>query len=200
MKIEGLDYNTQRERLVLPEYGREIQSMVDYAVGLEDRAERQKCAEGIITIMKRMFPNDAGSEEGDRKLWDHLALMSNFRLDIDYPYDVTQAAKIAAKPEPMPYPMQQIPVRHYGKMLFDIFDRLKTMEPGEERDALARLAANQMKRSLMQWGHGSHDDEKVASDLARYTDGAILLDLDSFKFEKISEKDLATDNGKKKRK
>ena len=145
--------------------------MVDYAVGLEDRAERQKCAEGIITIMKRMFPNDAGSEEGDRKLWDHLALMSNFRLDIDYPYDVTQAAKIAAKPEPMPYPMQQIPVRHYGKMLFDIFDRLKTMEPGEERDALAR-----------------------------YTDGAIPLDLDSFKFEKISEKDLATDNGKKKRK
>ena len=112
MNIEGLDYNTQREHLVLPEYGREIQKMVDHAVTLESREERQQCAETIIAIMSRMFPHN-GEADHKRKLWDHLALMSNFKLDIDWPFDVSQAAKIATKPEPMAYPMQDIPVRHY---------------------------------------------------------------------------------------
>ena len=187
MNIEGLDYNTQREKLVLPEYGREIQSMVDYALTLTDRQERQCCAETIVAIMERMFPSDGNGEEHERKLWDHLAIMSGFQLDIDYPFDVTQAVQIAKKPEPMKYPMKKIPVRHYGAMLFELFDKLKTMEPGGERDELVKLTANQMRRNLMQWSHGSSDEEKVASDLARFTDGKIQLDLDHFKFEKIVE-------------
>ena len=95
----GLDYNTTREKLVLPEYGREIQQMVDYCVELEDRKERQRCAESIIKIMDRMFPENRGLENHEQKLWDHLAIMSNFQLDIDYPFDVSNAAKIAKKPE-----------------------------------------------------------------------------------------------------
>lgn len=193
MNIEGLDYNTQREKLIMPEYGREIQNMVDYAVGLESKEERQQCAETIISIMERMFPENKEAEDSDRKLWDHLALMSGFKLDIDYPYDVTQADKITQKPEPMPYPMQKIPVRHYGSMVFELFEKLKTMEPGDERDALVRLTANQMHRCLMQWSHGSSDEEKVADDLARYTDGKIQLDLDEFQF------DRTTDNNKNKK-
>ena len=88
MNKEGLDYNTQREKLVMPEYGREIQQMVDYCVQLEDRNERQHCAEAIIAIMDRMFPENRGVENHEQKLWDHLAIMSGFQLDIDYPYDV----------------------------------------------------------------------------------------------------------------
>lgn len=198
MKIEGLDYNTQREKLVLPEYGREIQQMVDYAVGLEDRSERQRCAETIIVIMDRMFPENKGTEDHERKLWDHLALMSGFKLDIDYPFDVSQAAQIAQKPEPLSYPMQKIPVRHYGAMLFEVFQKLKAMEPGEERDALVTLTANQMRRNLMQWSHGSSDEEKVASDLARFTDGKIQLDLDSFHFDAVDGRDLQKNNKKRK--
>lgn len=189
MNIEGLDYNTQREKLVLPEYGREVQSMVDYAVALTDRSERQRCANAIIAIMKRMFPQSAGSEDYERKLWDHLALMSSFQLDIDYPYDVSQAKEIASKPEPMEYPMHRIPVRHYGNMVFELFDKLKTMPAGQERDELIRLVANQMKRDLTLWGHGSSDDEKVASDLAQFTDGRVQLDLDTFKFDKVDVSD-----------
>ena len=162
MNIEGLDYNTQRERLILPQYGREIQNMVDYA-------------------------------------WDHLALMANFELDIDYPCDVSEALKIATKPEPMSYPMSNILVRHYGRLLFEAFEELKTMEPGARRDAFVRFVANQMKRSLMQWGHGTCDDEKIASDLARYTDGKIQLDLDTFKFEKINAREFAQPRNKKKK-
>ena len=198
MNIEGLDYNTQREKLVLPEYGREVQSMVDYAVALPTKAERQSCANAIIAIMRRMFSQSADAEGFERKLWDHLAMMSNFKLDIDYPFDVTEAQTILSKPEPMTYPMNNIPVRHYGKMMFELFDKLETMPEGPDRDALVRMAANQMKRDLMVWGHGSSDDEKVASDLAYFTDGKVQLDLDKFKFAKIEVKENERKRGKKK--
>lgn len=198
MNIEGLDYNTQREKLVLPEYGREVQSMVDYAVALPTKAERQSCANAIIAIMRRMFSQSADAEGFERKLWDHLAMMSNFKLDIDYPFDVTEAQTILSKPEPMTYPMNNILVRHYGKMMFELFDKLKTMPEGPDRDALVRMVANQMKRDLMVWGHGSSDDEKVASDLAYFTDGKVQLDLDKFKFAKVDIKENERKRGKKK--
>ena len=198
MNIEGLDYNTQREKLILPEYGREVQKMVDHAITIEDREERQRCAETIVAIMNRMLPQNHSNEDHEQMLWDHLALMSGFKLDIDYPYDVSQALKIAAKPEPLGYPMTHIPVRHYGKIMFEIFEQLKTMPEGPERDELVRVTANQMKRSLVQWSHGSADDEKVASDLARFTDGVIQLDLSTFKFEKINERELKETRRKKK--
>ena len=198
MNIEGLDYNTQREKLVLPEYGREGQRMGDYDVALPTKAERQSCANAIIAIMRRMFSQSADAEGFERKLWDHLAMMSNFKLDIDYPFDVTEARTILSKPEPMTYPMNNIPVRHYGKMMFELFDKLKTMPEGPDRDALVRMVANQMKRDLMVWGHGSSDDEKVASDLAYFTDGKVQLDLDKFKFAKIEVKENERKRGKKK--
>lgn len=197
MNIEGLDYNTKREKLILPEYGREVQNMVDYAVSLPPKEERQRCAEAIVAIMDRMFPQNRDSADHVQKLWDHLAIMSNFKLDIDYPYDVSQAKTITKKPDPMPYPMTKIPVRHYGKMMFEVFDKLKSMEPGEERDELIRLTANQMKRDLYQWGHGSSDDEKVASDLARYTDGKVQLDLDHFEFDKVETREMDKKRRKK---
>lgn len=189
MNIEGLDYNTQREKLIMPEYGREVQSMIDYAVTLEDRDERQRCANAIVAIMERMFPQAAGTPDFEHKLWDHLAIMSGFRLDIDYPCDISQAGKIAEKPAPVEYPMKKIPVKHYGYIMFELFDKLKTMEDGPERDELIRITANQMKRNLRQWSNGSADDEKVASDLAAYTGGRVQLDLDTFEFDKMEVKE-----------
>lgn len=189
MNIEGLDYNTQREKLIMPEYGREVQSMIDYAVTLEDRDERQRCANAIVAIMERMFPQAAGTADFQQKLWDHLAIMSGFRLDIDYPCDISQAGKIAEKPAPVEYPMKKIPVKHYGYMMFELFDKLKIMEDGPERDELIRITANQMKRNLRQWSNGSADDEKVASDLAAYTGGRVQLDLDTFEFDKMEVKE-----------
>lgn len=199
MNIEGLDYNTQREKLILPEYGREIQNMVDHAMTLPTKQERQHCAETIIGIMDRMYPQNRGNADHQQKLWDHLALMSKFQLDIDYPFDVTQAAIIAKKPEAMGYPMKDIPVRHYGYLLYEVFEKLKTMEPGPERDELVRITANQMKRDLYQWSHGSVVDEKVADDLARFTDGVIQIDLSTFEFEKMNERDFVADKRKKKK-
>lgn len=200
MNIEGLDYNTQRERIKLNEYGREIQQMVDYCVSIPDREERQVCAEAIIDTMRKMNPSDQNVNDRMQTLWDHLALMSDFKLDIDYPVEITTAEQMASKPEPVAYPNTRIPVRHYGRALFELFDTLKTMEPGEERDTLVRMTANQMKRCLLLWGHGNGDDEKVADDLARFTDGVIQLDLDSFRFDKIDVQSIAQQAKLKKQK
>ena len=200
MNIEGLDYNTQRERIKLNEYGREIQQMVDYCVSIPDREERQVCAEAIIDTMRKMNPSDQNINDRIQTLWDHLALMSDFKLDIDYPVEITTAEQMASKPEPVAYPNTRIPVRHYGRALFELFETLKTMEPGEERDTLVRMTANQMKRCLLLWGHGNGDDEKVADDLARFTDGVIQLDLDSFRFDRIDVQSIAQQAKLKKQK
>lgn len=200
MNIEGLDYNTQRERIKLNEYGREIQQMVDYCVSIPDREERQVCAEAIIDTMRKMNPSDQNVNDRMQTLWDHLALMSDFKLDIDYPVEITTAEQMASKPEPVAYPNTRIPVRHYGRALFELFETLKTMEPGEERDTLVRMTANQMKRCLLLWGHGNGDDEKVADDLARFTDGIIQLDLDSFRFDRIDVQSIAQQAKQKKQK
>lgn len=197
MNIQGLDYNTQREKLIMPEYGREVQWMVQYAISLPDKRDRQSCARAIINTMERMHPQVKASANYKQKLWDQLALISEFKLDIDWPYDISKAKKILGRPEPMKYPMQHIPVRHYGKLVFELFEQLKTMEPGPRRDRLMAFTANQMKRDLMQWSHGSSDNEKVASDLARFTDGKIQLDLDTFRFAKI---ELREPERKRKRK
>ena len=200
MNIQGLDYNTQREQLVLPEYGREIQLMIDHAVALPTKAERQRCAESIISIMDRMFPQNHQNADYEHKLWDHLALMSRFQLDIDWPFDISKAAQIASKPEPLTYPMNKIAVRHYSHLLFEMFEQLKTMPEGPERDELVRVTANQMKRCLIQWSNGSSDNEKVASDLARFTDGKIQLDLSNFKFDKMDFRPEPSNERRRKKK
>lgn len=198
MNIEGLDYNTQREQLIQPEYGREVQKMVEYAVSLNDKEERQLCAKTIISIMERMFPQSKENADYKQKLWDHLAIMSDFKLDIDYPVDISKAKSMEQKPQPIGYSKEKNPVKHYGNLVFQLFERLKTMPAGKERDALTKLTANQMKRNLIQWSHGSNDDEKIISDLARFTDGIIQLDLDKFKFD-VSVAKEPVDKKKKKR-
>ena len=184
MDIQGLDYNTHRDKLLMPEYGREIQKMVDYAIGLTEKSERQSCAQEIIRMMETKVPELRDNVDFEQTLWDHLYLMSHKQLDIDWPYDVTAAEKLQNKPNTIPLPQESMRMRHYGKLLEQLFERLKSMPEGEERDALVYYTANQMKRNLTTWGHGSMSDEKVADDLARYTDGIIQLDLSKMKLEK----------------
>ena len=186
MNIKGLDYNTLREKLLMPEYGREIQKMVDYAVGLADKQERQKCAYEIIRMMETKVPDLRENANYEQTLWDHLYLMSHKQLDIDWPFDVSEAEKIHNKPNVVPLPQVGIRQRHYGKLVEELFEKLKEMPAGEERDLLANYTANQMKRNLLTWGHGSMSDEKVADDLARFTDGVIQLDLTRLKLDKVT--------------
>ena len=195
MEGQGLDDNTQREKLVMPEYGREIQKMVDYAVSLPSRDERLKCAKSIVRIMLTKVPQIRENVNYEQTLWDHLSLMSDKQLDIGWPFAVSGAEKIYSKPQPIPLPQNRIKLRHYGRLVEELLGEIKEMPAGEERDELVRQTANQMKRDLLTWGHGSADDEKVADDLARLTDGAIQLDLGQFKFDKVTA--ITVEEGKK---
>ena len=201
MNIQGLDYNTQRELLQMPEYGREIQRMIDHAVTLPTKEERLLCAKTIVKLMETKVPQIRENSGYEQTLWDHLYIMSHKRLDIDWPYDISGAEKFHDKPQPMKLPQSNVRLRHYGKLVSELLEKLKDMPEGGERDELIRLTANQMKRDLVQWGHGSIDDEKVADDMARMTDGAVQLDLNNFVFERIniSEPQQKRSSGKKKK-
>jgi hypothetical protein len=184
MEIKGLDYNTQREKLVMPEYGREIQKMVELAISLPTKEERMQCAKAIMRQMESKNPQIRDNADYQQTLWDHLFLMSHKQLDIDWPFDVSNAEKIHSKPQPIPIVKEngQTHMRHYGRLIMETFEKLKTMPEGAERDELVRLTANQMKRDLAAWGHGLNDNEKIADDLARFTDGKIQIDLSMFQF------------------
>lgn len=187
MDIKGLDYNTKRETLLLPEYGREIQRMVDYAIGCPTRDERNACANTIVRMMGTKVPNATETNDGVRALWDHLYIMGRGQLDIDWPYDMSEAVKITQKPQPMPIRKNHVKLRHYGHLVEECFDILKTMPNGRERDKLIYLTANQMKRDLAIWGRGTMDDERVADDLARFTDGCVQLDINNMPLERVQE-------------
>ena len=201
MDIKGLDYNTQREKLVMSEYGREIQKMIEIACELPTKEERLNCAQTIIKLMETKNPQLKDNDNHEQTLWDHLYLMSHRELDIDWPYDVSEADKILSKPQPLKLPKDNVKLRHYGKLIQELFEKLKTMSEGEERDALTLYTANQMKRDLMTWGHGSMDDERVANDLAHFTDGIIQLDLNNLKLTNTVAgiEDGSNKKGKKKK-
>lgn len=170
-----MDYNTQREKLRLPEYGRCIQEMVDYAVALEDRKERQRCAYTIIDLMANMQKFTGNQDDFYQKLWNHLAYISDYQLDIDYPIEIQHIDKQETKRDRIPYPQKRIERRHYGTIIEQLTKRLMEMEPSAEREELTRLVANQMKLALAKWNSNALDDEKILSDLAEYTQGKISL-------------------------
>lgn len=204
MNIEGLDYNTQREKLVLPEYGREVQNMVDFTCQLPTKELRQRGANTIVRIMASKMTQQSYVADKYRTLWDHLYMMSKATeggLDIDWPYDTKEAESIMQRPEPVGLPTKEehVRLRHYGRLLEEMFGVLKEMPAGEERDKLVRLVANQMKLCLHTWGHGNMDDERVASDLALFTDGVIQLDLNTFRFGKLPNDGQQAQQRKKKK-
>ncbi len=174
----------------MPEYGRGIQNMVNHALTLPTKAERQRCANTIVAIMAGMSPEMRDVPDFKQKLWDHLAVMADYKLDIDYPYEVRRAEDFQKKPRPMVYPMKRIRFRHYGNLLETLLAHLKDMPEGAERDELTRLVADQMKRSLYSWNRDAMEDEKVAADVAMYTDGRVQLDLENFRFSSVQSRPL----------
>lgn len=180
-----MTYNTQREKLQMPEYGRGIQDMIAYAVALTDRTERQRCAETIFGVMTNMQPQLREQPDYKRRIWDHIAYISDYKLDIDYPFEITRLGGEAQRPQPVPYPMKDIRQRQYGYLIEESLRQLAEMPEGEERDELLALTANQMKQSLFNWNRDAMDDEKVASDIEHYTRGRVTLDLSNFRFAPV---------------
>ena len=172
-----MDYNTKRDKLIMPEYGRGIQQMVEHCKTIADKEERMHCARTIVSTMATMAEQTADREDFQKKLWNHLAAMAQYELDIDYPVEIERMDDKEARPERLPYPQHRIKKRNYGTIVEQFTDHLTTMEAGQQRDDLAQMVANHMKRDLSNWSTDSMSDEKVADDMAVYTDGKIQLDL-----------------------
>ena len=157
----------------MPEYGRSVQKMVDHALTIEDREERQRCAETIVEIMDSMFPNTRNLPDHERKLWDHLAIMSDFTLDIDYPFEVIKKEEFHVAPQRVPYQTGEIKNRHYGRIVESMIEHACTLPEGEERDSLIELIAIQMKKNYIAWNKDGVEDKRIFEDLRLYTNGAI---------------------------
>jgi hypothetical protein len=170
-----MQYNTQQKKMALPEYGRSVQNMVDYAVTIEDRAERQWCAETIVHIMEGMFPNLKNIPDFEHKLWDHLAIMSDFKLDIDYPFEVVKPESLKVAPEPIPTNRKRIRYRHYGRLLEKLIQKACEFEEGDQKNNLLALICNHMRKEYISWNKDSIDDRKIADDLFELSDGKLKV-------------------------
>ena len=167
-------YNTQLKRLSLPEYGRNIQNMVDFCLTITNREERNYCANTIISIMGNMFPHLRDVNDFKHILWDHLAIMADFKLDVDYPFEVLEKDNLHKRPPYIPYDKNEIIYRHYGELLERLILTASEMEEGEEKEVLIRLIANQMKKSYLIWNKDSVDNRKILKDLADLSEGRII--------------------------
>ena len=191
-----MEYNTQEKRLALPEYGRNIQRMVDYCVTIKDRSERKRCASAIINEVGYMFPHLRDVNDFKHILWDHLAIMSDFKLDIDYPYEIVKKENLYTRPPRIPYKNSRIRYRHYGKTLELLIKKATEYPEGPEKDQLVRLLATQMKKSFLTWNKESVADRKIFKDLDELSYGKIVLDENIHKLTE-SREILARNNNKK---
>jgi len=168
-----MDYNSNRKKMPLPEYGRNLQNMVDHIMTIEDMEERNRAARTVIDIMGNMYPYLRDINDFKHKLWDHLAIMSDFQLDIDYPYDPPRRETFNEPPQRIPYSVGRIKLRHYGKILESLVDKARKYESGEEKEVLIKLLANHMKKSYLTWNKDAVDDDKIYEDLEILSDGSI---------------------------
>jgi len=188
-----MKYNTQQKRLTLPEYGRNIHNMVNHCLTIEDRDERSRCAQTIISTMGNLFPHLRDINDFKHILWDHLAIMSDFQLDIDYPYEIIKKENLYSKPEPIPYSFpRQIRYMHYGKTSPLLIDKAINIEEGEEKKQLVQMVANHMKKCFTSFNKEGVDDRKIFDDIREFSKGNIDLNEESMRLVNVKETTNAT--------
>jgi len=169
------DYNTQRKRMSLPEYGRNIQKMVEHIKTIDDKDERTRAARSIIQIMGNLNPNIRDSTDIKHKLWDHLMIIADFELDIDSPYPPPQKETLTEKPKEVGYKRGEVKYMHYGRMIEMIIDEACKMEDGDKKNYLTILIANQMKKASATWNRSQVNDDVIIKDLKTLSNNKLTL-------------------------
>jgi len=180
------DYNTQRKRMNLPEYGRNVQKMVDHIKTIKDRDERNLAARSIIQIMGNLNPHLRETGDVKHKLWDHLSIIADFELDIDSPYPPPEKEKLREKPAPVPYKDGEVKYLHYGRVIELMIDEACKMDDGEEKDYLVTLIGNQMKKASITWNRGQITDDIIGKDLVELSENRLKIP-DNFKLLEAKE-------------
>lgn len=173
--LEYLEYNSQRPRLIIPEYGRHLQKLIDSAIATENKEERNKLARYIISVMGTLQPHLRDVPDFQHKLWDQLFIMSDFKLDVDSPYPIPSRELLNLKPEKLAYPQNFPKYRFYGNNIKYMIDVANGWEDGEMKSALVKVIANHMKKSYLSWNKDSVKDEVIFEHLHELSGGKINL-------------------------
>lgn len=171
-----MEYNSQRTPLIISEYGRHIQRMVDDTMKIEDREERNARAQYIITVMGQLNPHLRDVNDFKHKLWDHLFIMSDFKLDVDSPYPIPSRESFQTKPERLKYPSNHIKFRHYGKIIEKVISKTIALEDGSTKEGMKSAIAYNLKKSYLTWNRDSVQDDLIIKDLSNLSDGALLIE------------------------
>ena len=170
-----MDYNTARPSMIIPEYGRNIQDMINYTCTIEDREKRNKAARFIVNVMGQMHPQVKDSADYKRKLWDHLHIISDFKIDVDAPFPPPPPLTLSTKPEKVSYHDKEIEFRHYGKNIAIIIEKATDYPEGDEKDALVKTIAIHLKKSYLNWNRESVADDLIEEHLRILSKGRLKL-------------------------
>jgi len=173
--IDDIEYNTEREHLIIPEYGRHIQKMVAHATSLKDKEARNKCAKSIISVMGNLNPHLRDVPDFQHKLWDQLFIISDFKLDVDSPFPIPSREELAERPEPLDYPQNHPKYRFYGNNIKRMIDVAIGWEDGDMKDGLVLTIANHMKKCFLNWNKDTVEDDVIFKHLFELSDGKIDL-------------------------
>lgn len=182
----GMEYNTDQPIMAIAEYGRNVHRMIDYCVSIEDREERTKCAKSIVRVMAILNPTLKEYSDYEHKLWDHLFIISNYKLDVDSPYPKPQLETLKSKPEPVKYPQSDIRFRHYGKILEDLIQKAMKEEDPKNREIFTEQLAQLMKRHYLNWNRDSVNDQLITEQLESLSGGKLKVS-ENFRFLHTSE-------------
>jgi hypothetical protein len=171
-----MEYNTTRNHLILPEYGRNVQNMIAHAKELVDRSERNRAVQAIIEVMGQLNPHLRDVDDYRHKLWTHLFVMANFDLDVDTPYEIPKPEVLNEKPEWMEYPKSNIKYGHYGKYTPMILETAKTTEDPNEKEYLKNSMANFMKKQYLSHNNDAVENNVIAGHLKELSDGELILE------------------------
>lgn len=172
----NFDYNTTRSKLILSEYGRNIQNMVNYICQMPDKEQRDKYAQAVIDLMGFLNPHLRDVTDFKHKLWDHLHIISNNQIDVESPYPKPDMEKIHRRPECIPYPHQRIKYKHYGKTVENLIQKAIELKQPEQKAAMVSSIANFMKLAYVQWNKEHISDETILKDLHELSGGQLTID------------------------
>ena len=172
----NFDYNSTRNKLILSEYGRNVQNMVKYIVALPTKEERNRYAQVVIDLMGFLNPHLRDVADFKHKLWDHLHIISDYQIDVDSPYPKPLPEAAHVKPAPLRYPNQRIKYKHYGKTIELMIEKAKAIEEPERKRHMIQAIANFMKMAYVQWNKDSVTDESILSDLYALSGGTLKLE------------------------
>lgn len=181
VKSTGMEYNTGQPRLAITEYGRSVQKMIDYCCTIESRDERNRCAKTIVKAMGLLNPQMKEYQDFEHKLWDHLFIMSDFKLDVDSPYPKPEASLLKSPPDRVPYPQSNIRFRHYGKILEDLLRKAMEEKDPKNREIFTGQLAQLMKKQYLNWNRDSVNDQLIVEQLEQLSKGQLKV-AEDFKF------------------